>query len=108
MKVRQEGSRFNPESISSFSHLGYKPTEGTPVINVRMPDGEFIRTDQLSRDALKAYMENGMARWHQYGDGIPVEDGIAVKYSRGEMDVDAQRIPGTCECMGRPSSWPRV
>ena len=78
MKVRQEGSRSNPESISSFSQLYYRPNEATPIITIRMPNGNFIRSDKLSRDSLNTYLRNGLADVDQF-------EIIGVSYSRGHM-----------------------
>ncbi len=77
--ISREGSRFHPEKISSFIGLAYRPEEGTPVIAVRMPDGEFIRSDKLTEDALKPYLGKGLAS--------RIQDGIVVNCNRGNMVV---------------------
>ncbi|MFC1736975.1 hypothetical protein ACFL1X_12730 [Candidatus Hydrogenedentota bacterium] len=79
MIVSQEGSPFNPEGISSFSKLSYKPSPGTPPISIRMPDGRLIQPDQLNRNALNAYIRKGLARRGKYV--------ITVMYSRGATSV---------------------
>jgi hypothetical protein len=74
MSVTREGA-FASQSGESFLNLDWQAgDDNTPIIAIRMPDGEYIRTDEFRRESLGKYLDSGIAE--------PVEGwDFAVQYS---------------------------
>ena len=113
LNVRQEGSRSNPQSITSFSQLYYTPDPDTPAVSIRMPDGKFIAARELNRTAVSPYLASGTA--HEF------QDGISLDYSRGNVTVyldddgrmkriivDIHRVYARDDIRGRPPALSKL
>lgn len=81
MSVTREGARSRQNSNELFWNLDWLNGDAaTPAVAVRMPDGEFIRTDEVRRDSFAKYLEAGTAQPLEGWDFI-------VRYSGAEARV---------------------
>lgn len=75
--MTKEGARAGQKSNELFSNLDWMVSSNTPVIAVRMPDGAFVRTDQIRKESFAPYLASGHAH---VGEGWD----ITVNFPHGE------------------------
>ena len=62
LHVSKEGSRAGQGGNEPFWSLDWIASSNTPVIAVRMPDGKFLRTDEIRREFFSEYLKSGAAK----------------------------------------------
>jgi hypothetical protein len=78
MYVTKEGSRPRPGSNDAFSGVDWIAGHGTPILEIRMPDGKLLGTDRVRRDTLMPHVRSGRAIAEANGD-------VTVNYSYGSV-----------------------
>lgn len=72
MCVTKEGARSGRHTNERFTNLDWTRGSNTPAIAVRMPDGAFLRTDEMRKQTFDPYISAGYARAGEGGWDVVV------------------------------------
>lgn len=80
VSVSKEGAKADKDGNYFFTSLDWQVSSNSPVLIVRMPDGKFLRTDEMRTESFAPYVASGVASLGKGWD-------VTVNYPRGRILV---------------------